>query len=454
MKKRWWIVATVAALILLGIWFMGGAKESVPAIQLKSENVTATLTVTGEVKGDITVALSPPVSAKITDIQVDEGDTIVPGQLLVALETAPVRSQLSQAQSQVAQAQASYQHVVEGTRPEEIRLWEERYREAGQRITQAQAALASAQFKAQDAIRNAQRFESLRLQQMVSIQEYETAQTQADMARQEAARLNADLAASRRQRAQIEAQLAEARKGPTRPEIQTAASATEAAQANVQTIREQLQDYRIVSPMHGIITERLQDPGELARPGQAVLKAVNPASLEVVCDVEENDLAKVQAGEQAYVVFDALPDKALEARIKRVGSEVNPDNGTVEVRVVLEPSAWGKLKGLRLMPGMTADVNVITEHLTNALVLPATAVHTEGNQRLVYVFEQNRLKKRPIQAERISVENFRVISGLQPGDWVAATASDKLLEKRNVKPVPAETLPTQPTPPSGGMGMR
>jgi hypothetical protein len=86
--------------------------------------------------------------------------------------------------------------------------------------------------------------------------------------------------------------------------------------------------------------------------------------------------------------------------------------------------------------------------------LPATAVHTEGNQRLVYVFEQNRLKKRPIQAERISVENFRVISGLQPGDWVAATASDKLLEKRNVKPVPAETLPTQPTPPSGGMGMR
>lgn len=454
MKKRWWIFALLVAIVLVAVWAVGGSKEPVPAIQLKPENVTATLTVTGEVKGDITVALSPPVSAKITHMLVDEGDIIYPGEVLAELETAPVLAQLSQAEALAAQAQASYVHILQGTRPEEIQLWEERHNEAAQRITQAQAALASAQLKAQDAARNAQRYESLRRDEMVSAQEYESAQTQADMALQDVDRLSADLAASRRQFAQAAAQLSEARKGPTSPEIQATAEAAKAARANVQTIREQLQDYRIMSPMHGVITERLQDPGELARPGQAVLRAVNPSTLEVVCDVEENDLEKVHAGQQAYVVLDALPDSALEARIKRVGSQVNPDNGTVEARVVLEPSAWNKLKGLRLMPGMTADVNVITGHLNDVMVLPATAVHTEGDKRVVYVFDQNRLRKRTIQAERVSVENFRVISGLQPGDWVAVTANDKLLEKKNVKPVPAESLPTQPTPPSGGMGMR
>src|SRR5690348_15355119 len=124
MKKRWWILASLAVLVVLAAALAISNKEPVPAIQLMAQDVTATLTVTGEVKGDISVALSPPVSAKITNILVDEGDTIYPGEELVQLETAPVRSQLSQAQSQAAQAQASYVHTLQGTRPEEISLWE------------------------------------------------------------------------------------------------------------------------------------------------------------------------------------------------------------------------------------------------------------------------------------------------------------------------------------------
>jgi hypothetical protein len=82
-------------------------------------------------------------------------------------------------------------------------------------------------------------------------------------------------------------------------------------------------------------------------------------------------------------------------------------------------------------------------------VLPATAVRTEGANTWVYVFENNRLHKRSIKAERISMENFRIIRGLQSGEWVALSAGDALLDKKNVKPVPAEQVSDAPRPPLG-----
>jgi HlyD family secretion protein len=449
MKKRWWIIGAIAVIGAVIAWVAANSQESVPAIQLKKEDVISTLTVTGEVRGDTTVAFSPPVSAQIAAVHVDEGDFITPGQTLVELDTDQIQAQVRESQARAAQAQASYANVMQGTRPEQIRLWEERYRESAQRIRTAEAALSAARLRAQEAARNAQRFEGLYRDDLVSAQEYESAQTQADVAQREIDRLQAELAASRRQRTQIAAQLAEARRGATQPEIREAAEAARAARANTQAVREQLRDYRIISNMQGIITQRLQDPGELARPGEPVLRAVNPATLEIVCEVEENDLSKVQADNTAYVVLDALPEIPLEARVRRIGSQVNPENGTVEARVVLQPKAWSQLRGVRLMPGMTADVNVVSGRLNNALVLPATAVRTEGANTWVYVFENNRLHKRSIKAERISMENFRIIRGLQSGEWVALSAGDALLDKKNVKPVPAEQVSDAPRPPLG-----
>lgn len=451
-KKPWLIIgAVVLAGILALVVFMFLQGEPVAAIQVKREDAIATLTVTGEVQGDTTVAFSPPVSARINAIHVDEGDAIHPGQLLVQLDTDQVEAQVREAQARAAQAQASLANVRQGTRPETIRLWEERYREAGQRITQAQSSLTAAQSRAQEAASSARRMEALYRDHVATAQEYERAQTEAEVTRRETERLRTEVAATRTQRAQIAAQLSEARQGPTNPEIREAAAARQAAEANVRAAREQLEDYRIYSSTAGIVTERLQDPGELAVPGQPILRAVNPATLEILCSVEENDLPKIRVGDTAYTILDALPDRALESRVKRIGSRVNPQSGTVDVRVVLTSQAYGKLSGVTLMPGMTADVNVVTERLHDAVVLPATAVRSIGGQWMVYVFEGNRILRKPIRAERISVENFRVISGLQPGDWVAATAGDNLLKKRRVRPVPPESLPTPAKPPSGGM---
>lgn len=336
MKKRWWIISSILVVGLLIALAVSSQKESVPAVQLKRENVIATLTVTGEVRADESVSFSPPVTARIVSMTVNEGDLIKPGQLLAQLDMSQVKDQLQQAQAQAQQAQAAYVHVLQGTRPEQIRLWEERYRESSLRVRQAQVALQQAEAREKDAANNARRFAELYKQELVSAQEYDTAVLQAEINKRETARLQTDLAASRRQREQTAAQLQEARRGPTTPERAEAAAATQAAKANAKSIQDRLADYRLISDMNGIVTERPQDPGDLAQPGQPVLKAADPATLQVVCAVEENDLSKLRAGDKAYVVLDAMPETALEAHILRIGSQVNTTNGTVETRVVLE----------------------------------------------------------------------------------------------------------------------
>lgn len=451
MSKRWKIIAAVAAaIVLLLVLFMSLQKEPVAAVQLKPQDVTATLTVTGEVQGDITVNFSPPVSARILSVAVDEGDAIRRGQLLVQLDTAQARAQLSEAGARAVQAGQSLRQLEVGTREEELALWQARYREAGQQISQAQANLAQAQSRATTDQRNAERLHSLYQQNVASAQEYENAQTQADVSRQDVQRLQAGIAAARAQRAQISAQLAEAERGPTREQIGEAAAAHQAAVATIQGAEARLRDYQIFSSINGIVTQRLQDPGDLGTPGQPVLRAVDPGTLQIFCSVEESDLPKIHVGDPAYVILDALPDVPLNATVRRIGSQVNPENGAAEVRVVLSPDAWSKLGGVHFLPGMTADVSIVTGRLRNALVLPATAVRTENGYPMVYRFDGNRLQKTPIRAERISLENFRVISGLQPGDWVAAMASEKMAGKRGVRPVPQEQMPKPAAPPSGG----
>jgi len=444
MRHSLWLILVLIAVLAVGsAIFIGFSKESIPAVQLQRQDITATLTVTGEVYADTMVSFSSPVSARIVEITVDEGDAIAPDQLLVRLDTAQIQQQLSEVRSRAAQAQAAYANVRQGTRPEQLQWQEERYEETLKRVNQAQAALSSGRAKALEAKHNAERMQSLFKQEFISQQEAENAQTQADVTQQEVNRLEADLSAVQTQKAQAAAQLSQARHGPTAPEINEAAAASKAAQATAQQIQAQMVNYLIRSNINGIVTQRVQDPGELAMPGQPVLKAVNPQTLQIKCSVEENDLAKIKLGDTAYVVLDARPEVAIEGVVKRIGSQVNPENGTVEMRVILTEAGWKKLHGLPLLPGMTADVNVVTDRLRQALVVPATAVRQDDGQWVVYRFQGDKLIRQPVKGQRLSVEHFVVTQGLDSGDWISQTAGETLTDKQRVQPqkITEETKP-------------
>ncbi|WP_303674562.1 efflux RND transporter periplasmic adaptor subunit [Vampirovibrio chlorellavorus] len=439
MQKKWIITGIVLTGTALCLTFLVNQGEPVPAVQLHRQNVIATLTVTGEVQGDTTIDFSPPVTARITNITVDEGDLIQPGQLLVQLESDEQKAQLQQAMAQVRQSQETYLNLKQGTRPEEIQYRKQRLIEADHRIEEAQAALNLAEAQLIDARKNARRFQELFQQELVSAQENDNAQLQASTGSQRVEQAQATLRAVINQKAQLITQLTQAENGPTRPELAAAFAAYRAAQDNAKAVRAQVRDYAIHSNLYALVVDRPKDPGDLGRPGESILTVVDPHTLEVLCSVEENDLSKVQIRDTALVVLDAFPDVALKGKIKRLGHQVNQDNGTVEAHVTLLDSEWPKLKGIGLMPGMTADVSILTRRLKQALILPASAVKKEGNRWFVYQIQNQRIRKKAVQGERLSMENFRVNAGLNEGDWVATIANDTLLTKKKVHPAPPTT---------------
>lgn len=430
---RWWIIIaiTVAGIVGAVVISQNLQPEPVLAYQLSYENVTATTTVTGEVKARTTVAVSPPVNAQIASVTVDDGDMVQAGQTLVTLDAQDTTANLDEARARLAEAEAAFRFIRQGTRQEEVARYQASVLEAQSAVRQSQAAYAAAQSRLENAKNKAGRMTQLYQEEVLSKQEYEQAITERDVASQEAARLQADIQAASFRQKQTQEQLRLAKNGPTKAELDQANAARNSALNAVKAVGERASDRVIKSTIDGIVLKRLQDPGEMAVTGQAILRLADWKTIEIEGLVEEADLLRVKLGDLAYVILDADPEKPISAKITRIGSEVNPDNGTVEVTVKLLPKPG---EAIRLLPGMTADINIITQRLNHTLVIPASAVNKEGGQTLVYVFEGNRVKQRKVNLKRVSLQYFQVVSGLNPGDTIARFASVKLLEKRRIEP--------------------
>ncbi len=431
------------ALILVGFFALVGGlyaynhlqPEAVTAIAVKPTNAVLSVTVTGEVRADTTVNISSPEQALISNIAVDEGQAFRAGQVLVSLTTQDLQGQIAQARGAAEEARAALRVQQQGTRPEDIRRLEAERREAQAEVSRQKALLEADQWAYQDAVQDAQRYRSLRAREYVSQRDLEQVLRQEQQSRRQVDARQAEIRAAQLRVRQAAEELMRAQRGPTQAEIEQARGGYESAIGNLQAAQSR-QVYRQLSvPFAGVVVKRLQDTGEAARPGQAILRVVNPATFEVVAYVEESDLSQVRMGTTAYVVLDAKPDLALKGFVTQIGQEVNRENGTVEVTIHFTPEALRGLGGLSLRPGMTADINLMTATVRNRILIPSTAVERTKRGPVVYRFEGNKMVARPVTLRRVSSESYEVLQGLGSGDHIAEIANPTLLEKPRVAPL-------------------
>ncbi len=450
-RKRWWLIPLgLGLLAVLAVWLMRlFAPEEILAYQARKEDVLVTLTITGEVQADYAVSVSAPFQARIVQVAVDKGDILTQGQLLVQLEADESQAQLSQAMAQARQARAALAFLEQGTREEELARLEARAFEAQQQVNEAQARHQAAQADYEQAQRYVERLEPLAKQGAISANEFDEARSRRNAAREQTESQRAAIAVARARLTQAAEELRRGRSGPTSPELAEARAAYNAALAQADQIRARIKDRFIESPLNGVVLNRLLEPGDIAAPGSPILRIADRNTLEVVGFIEESDLSRVAVGNTAYVVLDAHPDTALPGIIRRIGNEVNPENGTVEAEVDLKPEDLAA-QGITLLPGMTADINIITGELKDAMVLPSTAITKRNNRFWAYVISGGRVHEKPVNARRVSLEYYQILDGLEPGQWVARTADPELLGTLRAKPVPVpsdEPDNTAPPPP-------
>lgn len=397
-RRSWlWVALTVTVTAAFIFYYRQGnviEVETVAAVQGELV-VTVTPTETGTVDSDATAQVKAEVAGRIAELSVKEGVRVDAGDVLARLEASELTARVALAKSSLDAARTR----LESAR---ISLPLERAR--------TRAAVAEAQARYDDAKQRYDRKSKLYETRLIPQGEMETAK--ADLATATAvldtAQANQDQVALQQR------------------QIDIAAADVKQHEAGLQVAQVNLDHSFIRAPIAGTVVDLPVKVGELMQPGSVLARVTQLDDLYVKAQIDEVDLSRLQTGQHAEVQFDTQPNVKYEAVLFEISPAVSVEklksrNVTVKLRLTQPPPF--------LRPGMSADVEIVVDTLTNVLMVPAQTVMSKDKEQFVYALAEGVIVKRVIERGRFNWNYIQVLKGLQPGDHVISS-----LDKVGLKP--------------------
>src|SRR6478672_11284240 len=346
-KSVKWILISIgvlAVLLVAGKMISGNSNEGtkVSAEKAQRRTVIETVTASGKVYPEIEVKISPDISGEITELNVQEGDSVRKGQVLARIYADIYSSQRDEASARVTQSQAT--------------------------VANSSAALdalkAQLQLDQQNFNRNKQLFQD----KVISQAEFEQYQSKylSSQAQYNAALQN----------------------------IRSLQAGVQSASTQLSAANKNLGRTTLTAPMDGVISmltvkkgERVVGTAQMA--GTEMMRVADLSVMEVRVDVGENDVVKVSIGDSADVEVDAYNNRKFKGIVTQIAASTNKTGTTAitsndvtnyEVRIRLDRSSYtdlidpSKPKKFVFRPGMNASADIKTRRVDNVLAVPITAV--------------------------------------------------------------------------------
>lgn len=380
--------------------------------EVEIRDLVATVTASGNIRPRRTVDISADVMGRIVELNVDEGDEVDAGEILLRIDPTQYQAALSRARAGLSQAraQAAQQRA--------------NFAQAERELSRIQGILAR---------------DSL----LVSRQQAEDASTQVEVAR-----------------ALLEA----------------SEFGVEQAQAAVEEAEDQLAKTVIDAPISGKVTRLSVEQGEMAvigtmnNPGSLLLTISDLSVVEAVMQVDETDVPEIQMGDSAMVELDAFPGRILTGRVTEIGNSaiVPPSQvaGTgqtaaIDFEVVItldDPPA-------QIRPDLSVTADIITDVRPGVLSIPIIALTIRAEDRPQTPEEQGEEEGRPAAEEGPALaadrpdegvfrvrddgtvefvvvqvgitgrEHFEVLSGLSEGDVVVSGPYQRIRQLKAGDPI-------------------
>jgi multidrug resistance efflux pump len=344
------------------------------------------LVLSGTIEAD-EIHVGSKVGGRIIEVLVNEGQEVHQGQPLIRFDRYDFDAKHSDAVAAVAQAEATLEKAVNGSRPEEVAAaraqaeaaWMS-YQEAlnGPRkpeIDAARADVAAADADYEVAKATLSRTGKLVENGVQSQQEYDNAKSAYDraVAKREAARHKLELLQAGTREEEIErakrlfkqadANRALVERGTRKEDIDNARAQLERARAALKQIEVQLGEMEVTAPANAFVEVLQVRPGELINPNAPVATLVEVDRLWVRVYVPEPEKGNVQLGKEVSVGVDTFPGEHFRGRIEEIASrgEFTPRN--VQTRDERDHQVFGLRvrldnPGRRLSAGMAADVTI------------------------------------------------------------------------------------------------
>jgi len=376
MKKTIIAGLAVLAVVLSGC---GGSTEETATPEVEVDFVPV-VSVTGEVVPAVWATVSAQTGGTVMEVLVEPGDEVAAGDLLVRLDPTDAQLAVQQAEAALETAQAQLVLLKAGPRPEQVAVAEAQIAAArvvisqtiAQRnqlwsgVTEAEIAAAQAQVAAAQAEQLAAREvhdqtmkcyempdgseicpalgapeEQARYALHAADEALAAARAQLDALKagsyHQVRVAEAAVSAAEAQADVAQAQLGLLQAGATTEEIAVSQAAVTQAQAALETARVALERNEVRAPFAGIVGAVNVRMGELVTPGQSLVTLGDLATLRVeTTDLDEIDVARVAAGQEASVTFDALPERVFTGHVTRISPMAEPGAGGVNYTVIVE----------------------------------------------------------------------------------------------------------------------
>ena len=333
-------IGLVIVLLALGAawWVQRGASAEVEYRTGKIErgDLLASVAASGAVSPVSLVTVGTQVSGQIRDVLVDFNTEVKAGQLLAQIDPESFEYRVRSAQADVDAARAA---VLTS--------------QANLLATQTQ--VSRAQVDLTEAQRAQERTLSLVEKQFI-------AQSEGDKAR---ALVNTSAEALKAAQAQV---------GVSQAQVSAAKANVSQRDSALAQARIDLARTKITSPVNGIVIKRAIERGQtvassLQAPELFVI-AQNLSDMQVEAAIDESDVGRLLVGQKASFTVDAFPGQNFQGAVQQVRkAALNVANVVTYVAVIRFSNADG-----RLMPGMTANVRVVTEERKQVLKVPNAAL--------------------------------------------------------------------------------
>jgi HlyD family secretion protein len=442
------IAALVCLLVISVVWFIRGRTQEQPEEASVAE-VEVARTARREMREYVesggtlnamqgrAASFSAAVGGRVTRVLVQVGEHVRAGQTLAELDRSVLVAQVRQAEAALQQARATAAQARTSSGAQSQTL-------ASDQISQAEVALTQARANQTQAQNNLARVQKLFERGIAARKEVEEAQTQVTVANAGTLQAQSALAAARVN--------ATRGVGEARTQASVSAGGVNAAEAALALARAELGRAAIRSPINGTVTRRAINDGETVDPATPVFEVIDASSLDLLANLPAEYLNRVKTGNLAVVKVEPFPEREFDGGVVNVAPSVDPQTNTVAVRVRL-PNLSGELKA-----GLYASTRIAVEIHPGALVVPASALVTEGDETFVFVTgDGEKVSRRKVVTGIRDEELVEITDGLKESERVVTTGAFGLGDGAKIKIAQAQDeekksdeAEQEPKPSSGG----
>jgi RND family efflux transporter MFP subunit len=429
--------AVILALAVVGVFgWQRMTASAATSVRVQSATVergtlVATVNAAGNVSTPEDAVMAFQTSGRVTKVNVQVGDQVKKGQLLIELDTTDLELALKTAKANLASSQANFEATKSNL-------------QLALRTAQANLASSQASFEAAKA-KNAQNANSLIVAKValdkatVALQkaqgDYNAIAWRGDigMTAQAVALQNATIdyqsalanynitasgindTALRQAQASLDnaqVSLDQAQRNLD-TSLRTAQATLDNAQVAVEQAQRNLDKARIFAPFDGYVAAMNFSVGDSAGTNPAIT-IVDLSQLQVKVTLAEVDMAKLKVGQTAQMTLDALAGKTYNGQVIAIGPVGTITQGVVNYPITVAiTDADSAIK-----PGMTANLAIVVERRENVLLVPTRAVRVQGNQKTVTVMYKGQSIAVPVGTGLSNDQSIEITNGLKEGDEV------------------------------------